>query len=66
MSETNEELIEIVVDGVPVPVSRSKYELAPNSVEELVRRNRKTVRFIGDGDYDEAGTILAPGQEEVV
>lgn len=53
-----DKLIEIVVDGLSVPVDEAEYLADPEATEELVRKNRIAVRYSEDADHDAADTIL--------
>lgn len=44
-----EDLVEIVVDGMPVPVTRE--EAALPDIEEIVRENRAKCRVGGDPEF---------------
>ncbi len=50
-----EELVEIIVDGLPVPVS--KEEAADPNIEDIVRENRRKVAFL-TGNDTEADELL--------
>lgn len=56
--ENQRELIEIEVDGLPVPVYKDEYDEDPNKIIGYVRENREILRFTEDNDHEAADRIL--------